>query len=77
MKAADQAIKEIRAVRHRISEEHGRDVAKYLAHLRAEESKQAAQLKRGEKLLARRNADRKKYPTPSSEERALGERPKS
>jgi cytochrome c553 len=54
MNAADQAIEEIRAVRHRISEAHGHDVAKYLADLRAEEKQHETQLKRGEKLLARR-----------------------
>ena len=37
MNAADKAIEEIRAVRHRISTEHGHDIAKYLASLRAEE----------------------------------------
>ena len=38
MNAADQAIEEIRAVRHRISTEHGHDITKYLASLRAEET---------------------------------------
>jgi hypothetical protein len=47
MNAADQAIEEIRAVRHRISKEHGHHVAKYLASLREEEKQHAAQLKRG------------------------------
>lgn len=54
MNAADQAIEEIRAVRHRISAEHSHDITKYLTSLRAEEKLHAAQLKRGEKLLARR-----------------------
>jgi hypothetical protein len=35
MNAADKAIEEIRAVRHRISTEHGHDIAKYLASLRS------------------------------------------
>ena len=76
MNAADQAIEEIRAVRHRISAEHGHDVAKYLAGLRAEETQHAEQLKRGEKLLAQRNAERSKYPKLTSETMALRERPK-
>ena len=53
MNAADQAIEEIRAVRHRISAEHGHDITKYLASLRAEEKQHVAQLKRGKELLAR------------------------
>ena len=76
MNAADQAIEEIRAVRHLISAEHGHDVAKYLADLRAEEKQHTAQLKRGEKLLAQRNIERKKYPALSSKAMALRERPK-
>lgn len=76
MNAADQAIEEIRAVRHRISAEHGHDVAKYLADLRAEEKKHTTQLKRGEKLLAQRNVERKKYPAPSGKAMAFRERPK-
>jgi hypothetical protein len=60
MNAADQAIEEIRAVRHRISTEHGHDITKYLASLRNEEKQHAAQLKRGKELLARRCAERKK-----------------
>jgi hypothetical protein len=54
MNAADQAIGEIRAVRRRISAEHGHDITKYLASLRAEQRQHAAQLKRGLELLARR-----------------------
>ena len=77
MNAADQAIEEIRAVRHRISAEHGHDIAKYLGGLRGEEAQHAEQLKRGEKLLAQRNAERAKYPALTSEEMALRERPKS
>ena len=77
MNAADQAIEEIRAVRHRISLEHGHDIAKYLAGLRGEEKQHAEQLKRGEKLLAQRKAERAKYPALTSEEMALRERPKS
>ena len=37
MNAADQAIEEIRTVRHRISAEHGHDLAKYVASLRLQE----------------------------------------
>lgn len=77
MNAADQAIEEIRAVRHRISAEHGHDVAKYMADLRAEEKQHATQLKRGEKLLAQRNAERKKYPATTGKTMALREKPKS
>jgi hypothetical protein len=54
MSAADQAIKEIQAVRHRISTEHGHDITKYLVSLCAEEKRHAAQVKRGLELLARR-----------------------
>jgi hypothetical protein len=77
MNAADQAIEEIRAVRHRISTEHGHDITKYLASLRAEENQHAAQLKRGEELLARRKAEREKYQSLTAETMALRERPKS
>jgi len=76
MNAADKAIEEIRAVRHRISAGHGHDIAKYLAGLRAEEELHAAQLKRGGKVLAQRSAERRKYPTLSSKAMALRERPK-
>ncbi len=76
MNAADKAIEEIRAVRYRISTEHGHDITKYLASLRAEEKQHPAQLKRGKELLARRRAERKKYPALSSEALALRERPK-
>ena len=61
MNAADQAIEEIRAVRHRISEEHGHDVAKYLTSLQEEEKQYAAQLKRGAELLAKRKSERRNY----------------
>ncbi|MGH7952769.1 MAG: hypothetical protein ACREFE_12755 [Limisphaerales bacterium] len=77
MNAADQAIEEIRAVRHRISAEHGHDVAKYVDDLRNAEKQHAAQLKRGEKLLAKRNAERKKYPATTGETMTLREKPKS
>jgi hypothetical protein len=76
MNPADQVIEEIRAVRHRISTEHGHDITKYLASLRAEEKQHVAQLKRGKELLARRNAERKKYPVLSGKAMALRERPK-
>jgi hypothetical protein len=77
MNAADQAIEEIRAVRHRISTEHGHDITKHLASLRAEEKQHPAQLKRSEELLARRKEERKKYPATTSEAMALRDRPKS
>ena len=76
MNAADQAIEEVRAVRHRISTEHGHDITKYLTSLRAEEKQHAAQLKRGEELLARRKAARSKYPALTGDAMALRERPK-
>ncbi len=76
MNAADQAIEEIRAVRHRISAEHGHDITKYLADLRAEEKQHAAQLKRGAELLAKRKAERGKYPVLTNDAMALRERPK-
>ena len=76
MNAADKAIEEIRAVRHRISEEHGHDVAKYVADLRKEEKQHTAQMKRGAELLARRNAERKKYPAISSGTMVLRDRSK-
>ena len=77
MNAADKAIEEIRAVRHRISMEHGHDITKYLASLRTEEKQYAAQLKRGEELLARQRTERKKYPALSGKALALRERHKS
>ena len=76
MNAADQAIKGIRAVRHHISTEHGHDITKYLASLRIEEKQHAAQLKRGEELLARHKAERNKYPALTDDALALRERPK-
>ena len=76
MNAADQAIEEIRDVRRCISAEHGHDIAKYLAGLRAEEKQHAAQLKRGEGLLARRKAQLGKYPALIGDAMVLRERPK-
>jgi hypothetical protein len=77
MNAADQAIEEIRAVRHRISTEHGHDITKYLASLRVDEQQHAAQLKRGKELLARRKVERKKYPALTGKAMAMRERLKS
>lgn len=62
--------------RHRISAEHGHDISKYLADLQAKEKPNADQLKLGEELLAKRKAERTKYPTPSSEAMALHDQPK-
>ena len=76
MNAADQAIEEIRAVRQRISTEHGHDITKYLASLRMEEKQHAAQLKRGEKLLTRRQAENKKYPALTGKMMVLRDRSK-
>ncbi len=75
MNAADQVIEEIRAVRHRISTEHGHDVTKYLASLRAEEKQHTAQLQRGAELLARRKVERSKYPALTGDAMTLRERP--
>jgi hypothetical protein len=75
MNEADKAIEEIRAVRHRISAGHGHDIAKYIASLRADEKQHAAQLRRGQELLARRKAERNKYPATADEEMLLRERP--
>jgi hypothetical protein len=78
MNAADKAIEEIRTARHRISAEHGHDITKYLASLRAEEKQHPAQLKRGkELLLARRRAERKQYPVLAGDALVMRERPKS
>jgi hypothetical protein len=77
MSAADQAIEEIRAVRHRISQEHGHDIRKYLATLREEEKQHPELLKRGKELPARREKERAKYPVTADEVAALRERPKS
>ncbi len=76
MNAADQAIEEIRAVRHRISTDHGHDITKYLASLRAEEKEHATQLRRGEELLARRKAEREIYPALTGDAMVLRDRPK-
>ena len=75
MNEADKAIEEIRAVRHRISAEHGHDITKYLASLREEEKQYAIQLKRGRELLARRNAERQEYPAATDDVLLLRERP--
>ncbi len=75
MNAADKAIEEIRAVRHRISAEHGHDIAKYLASLREDEKQYTTQLKRGRELLARRKAERNKHPVAADDALMLLERP--
>jgi hypothetical protein len=77
MNAADQAIEEIREVRRRISAEFGHDITKYLAYLREEEKQHSAQIQRGRELLARRAAERKKYPEPTSDPLVLRDKPKS
>ena len=75
MNEADKAIEEIRAVRHRISARRGHDIAKYIASLRSEEQQHAAQLNRGQELLARRKAERNKNPALEDEGMLLRERP--
>ena len=77
MNAADKAIEEIREVRRRISAEHGHDIAKYLATLREEEKLHPEQIKRGKELLARRQAEQRKYPEKTDDALALREKPKS
>jgi hypothetical protein len=77
MNAADQAIEEIREVRRRISAEFDHDIAKYLAHLREEEKKHPEQIQRGRELLAKRNAERRKYPQKAEDNLALRDKPKS
>lgn len=76
MNAADQAIEEIRAVRHRISVEFSHDITKYLAYLREEEKQHPEQIQRGRELLARRAADRKKHPEAANEALILRDQPK-
>jgi hypothetical protein len=77
MNAADEAIEEIRAVRRRISAEFGHDITKYVAYLREEEKKHPEQIQRGKELLARRDAERKKYPEKTVDNLALREKPTS
>ncbi len=76
MNAADQAIKEIREVRQRISAEFDHDITKYLAHLQQQERQHQEQIQRGRELLARRDAERKEYPETASEPLALRDKPK-
>ena len=76
MNAADQAIEEIREVRHRISAEFDHDITKYLAYLREEEKQHQEQIQRGKELLARRAAERKKYSETAGEPLALRDKPK-
>jgi hypothetical protein len=77
MNAADQAIEEIRAARHRISAAHGHDITKHLASLRVEEQQHPTQLQRGEALLARRKMERRQYPAPAAAAMVLREHPES
>jgi hypothetical protein len=77
MNAADQAIEEIRTVRHRISSEHGHNVGEYLASLRLLENLHSKQLQEGEKLLAQRSAERARYPEAASQPAILRDRPKN
>ena len=77
MNAADQAIEEIREVRHRISAEFDHDIAKYLAHLQELEKEYPEQIKRGKELMARLNAERGKYPEKTGDSLALRDKPKS
>ncbi len=76
MNAADQAIEEIREVRHRISAEFDHDITKYLTYLREEERQHPEQIQRGKELLARRDAERKKYPEKADDAMLLRDKPK-
>jgi len=76
MNAADQAIEDIREVRRRISAEFGHDITKYLAYLREEEKQHPEQIQRGRDLLAKRDAERLKYPEKTEDKLALREKPK-
>lgn len=76
MNAADQAIEEIREVRHRISAEFDHDITKYLAYLREEEKQHQEQIQRGKELLARRDTERKKYPEKADDALLLRDKPK-
>jgi hypothetical protein len=76
MNAADKAIEEIREVRRRISAEFGHDISKYLAFLQAEEKQHPEQIQRGKELLAKRQADRLKYPEKTPDKLAVHEKPK-
>ena len=76
MNAADQAIEEIRDVRRRISAEFDHDITKYLAYLCEQEKQHQEQIQRGKELLARRDAERRKYPETTSEPLALRYKPK-
>lgn len=77
MNVADQAIEEIREVRRRISAEFDHDITKYLAYLREQEKQHPEQIQRGRELLARRAAERQKYPKVTGESLALRDIPKS
>ncbi len=76
MNAADQAIEEIREVRRRISAEFDQDITKYLAYLQEEEKQHQEQIQRGRELLARREAERQKYPEKTDDALALRDKPK-
>lgn len=75
MNAADQAIEEIREVRRRISAEFDHDIAKYAAHLREMEKGYPVQVQRGKELLAKRAAEREKYPEHPAEKMFLNDKP--
>jgi hypothetical protein len=77
MNDADQAIEEIRQVRRRISAEFDHDITKYLAYLREEEKQHPEQIQRGRELLAKRDAERSKYPQQTEDHMALRDKPKS
>jgi hypothetical protein len=76
MNAAEQAIEEIHEVRRHISAEFGHDITKYLAYLHEEEKQHPEQIQRGKELLAKREAERLKYPETIEGKLALREKPK-
>ena len=77
MNAADQAIKEIREVRHRISAEFDHDITKYIAYLREEEKQHQEQIQRGRELLARRKAERHEYSENADDALIMRDKPKT
>ena len=77
MNAADQAIEEIRVMHRRISAEFNHDIAKSVAHLQEMEKESPDQVRRGKELLAKRDAERRKFPEKTADDLTLREKPKS
>ena len=77
MNAEDQAIKEVRDVRHRLSAEFDHDIEKYVRFLRDQESQHEQQIRLGDELLAQRKREREKYGLGTPTVAALNDKPKS